>query len=316
MIPRAVLSPISFGWSLSNFIARKILSTRALKLPCPVISVGNIVAGGVGKTEVTIAIANYLQAKGKKVVIASRGYRSKWESSMAMTTQLETAMSLEFPDESLVTLRKAPGVTVVVGANRTQALLRYWNEMACDVVLLDDGFQHFKLARDLDILVHDFSVPFQFWRDFQNTSWRLPAVRIALSDVPSRVLKRTPEWIRSKYKFIGSLPTEAIAFCGIGNPKRFRKRLEEAGVKIVGFKTLRDHAYYNIETLTRVASWQKNFPGLPCLTTLKDYVKLEPYQQAGFAGIEKLSWVDIQLEFIDDPKPLWSSIDRAVEKKA
>lgn len=318
-----VLSSMSPLWAVTNRLARLVLSPRAKRLPKPVISIGNIVAGGVGKTELAAAIALKLVKEGRRVVVASRGYGSRWETTGAVAFDAETAHSLRFPDEAIVILKKAPGVAVAVGADRFGVLTRHWEELRPDVVLLDDGFQHFALVRDLDILVHDFSVRWPVLRELPSMLSRA-GVRVALSEVPKQWLGKSTPWVRARYRLTGAvdaagrraaLPSEALAFCGLGNPERFRRSLSAAGVKVAGFRKFRDHAEYGEREARELARWaeQARGGGLPLLTTLKDYVKLTPYiaSQGGISGFEP-SWVEVSLELVDNESVLWRAVGAAL----
>ncbi len=316
-----LLSSVSPFWALTNTVARRWLAGSARRLPRPVISIGNIVAGGVGKTELAAAIAVRLLQEKKRVVVASRGYGSRWEKIGGVVFEADTAASLQYPDEAQVLLRKAPGVAVAVGGDRFGVLTRYWEELNPDVVLLDDGFQHFKLARDLDILVHDFSVRWPILREWPGVLDRAQ-VRVALSDVPKQWARRP--WVRARYQLTGAvdgagkrtgLPREALAFCGLGNPARFRKALTDAGVSLAGFRTFRDHMNYGEHEVRELAKWQARVaPHLPILTTLKDYVKLGHYteSQGGLAGFEP-RWVELSLGFVENEILLWKAVGQAVE---
>ncbi|MBI3544187.1 MAG: tetraacyldisaccharide 4'-kinase [Deltaproteobacteria bacterium] len=314
-----VFSAMSPLWAITNSVARVLLRPGAKRLPCPVVSVGNIVAGGVGKTELVAALAARLVKQGRRVTVASRGYGSRWEREGAVAFDVETAVSHRFPDEAIVLLKKAPGVAVCVGADRHGALTRHWEELHPDVVLLDDGYQHFALARDLDVLVHDFELRWPVLREFPGALSRA-RVRVALSDVPKQW--RGLPWVRARYRLTGAvdaasrrheLPGEAHAFCGIGNPARFRKSLVAAGTRVTAFKTFRDHAPYSIAQARELARWAA---GKPLLTTLKDYVKLAPFaeSQGGVAGFEP-RWVELSLELIENEQLLWSALDEALQKK-
>lgn len=316
-----LLSGVSPLWALTNTVARFFLKSSAKRLPCKVISVGNIVAGGVGKTEIAGVIAARLIARGKRVVVASRGYGSKWQSEGAIALDLENARSLAFPDEALLLLQKVPGLAVAVGAKRHAVLTRNWEELRPDVVILDDGLQHFEIARDLDVLVHDFSVRWPVLRELPRMLVRAP-VRVALSEVPERWRSGgTTPWIRARYDLKGmvdahgrqsALPSDAIAFCGLGNPQRFKRALTQAGVRLNGFKTFADHARYGLSEAKDLARWQQEAK-LPMLTTLKDYVKLSALigSQGGVAGFEP-AWVQVKVEFLENESVLWGAIDEAL----
>lgn len=316
-----VLSTLSPFWAATNALARPFLSSRAHKLSKPVISVGNIVAGGVGKTEMAAAIARHLIEKRKRVVIASRGYGSSWERKGGIALDAATAVSHRFPDESIVVLKRAPGAMVAVGADRYAVLTRHWEELNPDVVILDDGFQHFNLARDLDVLVHDFSLRWPILRDLPRV-FDKAKVRVSLSEVPSR----EKGWVRARYRLTGAvdgagkrhaLPKKAMVFCGLGNPARFQKMLIDAGVRVLGFHAYPDHMNYTDREVRDLVSlhrgFLKNHPDCVLITSLKDQVKLGSFieSQGGIAGFEPF-WAELAFEILEGENDLWKAIDETV----
>lgn len=326
-----LLSALSPLWAMTNSLARVVAHANARRLPAPVISIGNIVAGGVGKTELTALIAARLVAQGKRVVVASRGYGSSWERQGAVAHDFATAAALKFPDEALVLLKKVPGVVVAVGADRGGVLLKHWEELLPDVVLLDDGYQHFALERNLDVLVHDFSVKWPVLRDLP-IKLKKAGARVAMSEVPKawEAARGESPWIKACYKLKATmdaqdreaaLPSKAAVFCGIGNPLRFKRALETAGVKVVGFKTFRDHAGYDAPRARDVTAWHASLVErhgeLPLLTTLKDYVKLVSVveSQGGVAGFEP-RWVKIELVLGENENHLWTSVNESLVIRA
>jgi tetraacyldisaccharide 4'-kinase len=328
---RAVAALASPLWAVTNAVARVAARGRARRLPVPVISVGNILAGGVGKTELAAAIANRLIAEGRRVVVASRGYRSSWEARGAVAHDWATAASLGFPDESLVVLKKAPGVAVAVGRDRRATLERHWEELSPEIVILDDGLQHFPIARDLDVVAHDFSIRLPVLRDLPRYL-KTAGARVSFSAVPNVWSSNGgAPWVRARYALKGavdasgasrSLPGEALVFCGIGNPDRVRRGLEERGTRVVALKTFADHAAYDAAGARGLARWKQeseNARGrpLPLLTTLKDFVKLGSFveSQGGVAGFEPL-WIDIKLELTENENALWNAIAGVAGKKS
>lgn len=134
---------------------------HAKRLPAPVISVGNLVVGGTGKTPFTAFLAKYYQAAGCRVVILSRGYggRAKGLQIISDGRQL-LRQPPQAGDEAYLLATKLPGVPVVTGPDRYQAGLLAWEAFQPDLFLLDDGFQHLTLHRDLDVVLLDAARPF------------------------------------------------------------------------------------------------------------------------------------------------------------
>lgn len=131
------------------------------KVACPVISVGNLSVGGTGKTPLTITLAQRLIAAGANVVVLSRGYGASSPppapTIVARRGQLEQAPAVSGDEPALIAKRSA--ASVIVGGDRVAAAALAIRELAADVLLLDDGYQHRRLARDLNILVVDAAAP-------------------------------------------------------------------------------------------------------------------------------------------------------------
>lgn len=214
---------------------------KAKRLPAPVISVGNIAMGGAGKTPAVIAIARHLA--GRRVVILTRGYGRSGEGGEV--TELDAA---RYGDEPVLMKKHAPNAIVIAGSNRYENGLR----QKADVYLLDDGFQHLKLARDLDIVI---DAPARFHREG----------RSALHDAQI-VLQRD---LRVFVPPIG----RAFAFAGLANNAQFFDALRRSGVELTGTLSFPDHHRYTAADLERI---RKAAAGHPILTTEKDEVKLPP----------------------------------------
>ncbi len=135
---------------------------KQYKLGRPVISVGNITLGGTGKTPAVISIAKQLLDSKKKVVILLRGYRSKYENSFAVVSDEKKVLLSpdEAGDEPYSIARKLPGVPVLIGKNRYYSGTYAIKEFSPDLILLDDGFTHLPLYRDINILLINSREPF------------------------------------------------------------------------------------------------------------------------------------------------------------
>jgi tetraacyldisaccharide 4'-kinase len=139
---------------------RKIRSHR--KLPCAVISVGNITVGGTGKTPMTLYLARLVTSLGCRVVILSRGYKGNAEKTGGIVSNGKALLTSaeEAGDEPYMMASTLKGVPVVVGRNRYEAGNRAITAFSPDVIILDDGFQHIKLARDINLVLVDHHHPF------------------------------------------------------------------------------------------------------------------------------------------------------------
>ena len=146
-----LLKPLELAYRAVAGTRRRLVSAGVLqqkKLPRPVISVGNIAFGGTGKTPVVIAIANELVARGLQVAVLTRGYGRKGEGGL-----VDTPDARKFGDEPVLIARAVPKASVIVASDRHDAAVRFLSEHPVDVFLLDDGFQHLQLWRDLDVVI-------------------------------------------------------------------------------------------------------------------------------------------------------------------
>ena len=162
---RFLLIPLSWLYRASVQL-RNILYTRGIfkarKLPCRVISVGNIVVGGTGKTPAVIAIAKHLQREGMRVAVLLRGYKRRVREKMTIVSDGEKvyASPIESGDEADMMAKHLSGVPIIVGKCRYLTGQVALERFKVDVLLLDDGFQHRQLARDVDILTIPATHPF------------------------------------------------------------------------------------------------------------------------------------------------------------
>jgi tetraacyldisaccharide 4'-kinase len=217
---------------------------RARRLPRPVISVGNIAAGGAGKTPAVIALARFLTGRGHRVCVLTRGHGRSGEGG-----RVETLDAARFGDEPVLIKKSVPEVDVIVGENRYQNGLN----VNCDVYLLDDGFQHLQLARDLDLVI---DVPgARFHREGR------AALRDAGIVVPRRV-RADLSAVRGKRLF---------AFAGLADNSQFFEMLPG----LVGTRSFPDHHRYSPSDLDAVRAAAAAAGAEAIVTTEKDAVKLD-----------------------------------------
>lgn len=191
---------------------------RVAKLPCPVISIGNITAGGTGKTPMTLHLAQLLGKLGYGVVVISRGYKGAGEKYGAVVSDRGNILCGvdQSGDEPLLMAKSLPGVPVVVGRNRFAAGALAIEKFQPDVILLDDGFQHQQLARDLNILLVDAQAPFGNSFLLPRGSLREPISAVLRADVVmfTRCSRAKPQEFHRIEKMTGSVPV----FCTSHRP--------------------------------------------------------------------------------------------------
>lgn len=223
---------------------------RGKKLPKPVISVGNIGAGGAGKTPTVITVCRFLEHRGLRVAVLSRGYGRRDLSHTGIVTEFNAD---KFGDEPVLIKKSIQG-DVIVGANRYQNAVEYLTKNDCDVFVLDDGFQHLQLHRDFDLLV---DAPSQFHREGRS------ALRYADAVIPRRLRTIVPESLRGKRVF---------AFAGLARNEQFFNDLRVEGLVVAGTKSFRDHHRYSAADLEGL---RRDAAGATLVTTGKDAVKIE-----------------------------------------
>lgn len=163
------------------------------KLPVRVISIGNLTVGGSGKTPAIIEIASLLKDAGKMVGVLIRGYQGRYEhqqgvvsdgfsSAFAMSNGMSVSLE-DAGDEACLLAENLPGIPILAGKNRWASGKQAAKEFGCDTLLLDDGFQHIKLYRDVDILLYDVSIPQQGLRLFPEGVLREPLSAMQLAQV-------------------------------------------------------------------------------------------------------------------------------------
>lgn len=278
------------------------------RLQRPVVSIGNLSVGGGGKTPLVIHLAQLLSAHGLSVDVLSRGYG---RNSTAVACVDPAGSAEEFGDEPLLIARKA-GVPVYVGASRYAAgLLAESESSPPGVHLLDDGFQHRKLARDADIVVVHKS-------DFQQHL--LPAGRLreplaSLNRASAIVLReedaglaeelhklgvRAPVWIQQRRRLVVETRGAAVAFCGIARPEEFYTALKTSGIDVVGTRSFRDHHRYMDADVEALLSLCQSSGAKAFITTEKDAVRLSSQQRARLASVMHLEAARLEVSFLDE----------------
>ncbi|MDD1782853.1 tetraacyldisaccharide 4'-kinase [Enterovibrio sp. ZSDZ35] len=276
---------------------------EAYRAPVPVIVVGNITVGGNGKTPVVIWLVEQLKAKGLKPGVVSRGYGGKADSYPFV---LDDTTSTETAGDEPVLIYQRTGVPVAISPIRSDAV-KALLPLGVDIVITDDGLQHYKLDRDIEFVIVDGErrfgnahyMPFGPLREQPE---RLKSVdfivcnggeaqrgELPMSLKPSELVN-----IKTGEKVAADSLNNTVAMAGIGNPQRFFNTLESLGVKPVHCEPFADHKAFEFEQLNALAK-----QGEHLLMTEKDAVKCRRFVQQN-QNIENWWYLPVDARFSEE----------------
>lgn len=292
-LARLALQAASLGYGLAvryRNLAYQNGWKPSVRASVPVVSVGNITLGGTGKTPMVEYLARFYRDAGARVALLSRGY----------------GQSTGLNDEGLVLDQNLPDVPHLQDPDRASLARIAVEELETQLLILDDGFQHRRLARDLDIVLLDALDPFGTGRLFPRGLLREPISslkrarivvlsRADLIDPPSRASIRARAenaagpllWVEARHAPHSLVDTQGrpeplsnlsslriAAFCGIGNPEGFRRTLESLQITPIDFRAFPDHHPYTRSDVDALLLWTSETRPDLVLTTQKDSVKL------------------------------------------
>ena len=307
LLPFSLLS-IPYGWAVR---ARTSLYAKGLqhplRLPCPVISVGNITVGGTGKTPLVMALAKELKAKGIPVAILSRGYKGRKGSGPIVSDGKRLFLSPgESGDEPYLMGKTLEGIPVLIGRNRFANGRMALERFGVRGLLLDDGYQHLGLHRNLDILLIDAQIGFGDAHLLPRGILREPLSHLRRADLFLLTKAESPEAcfpleailrkihpsapvFHSHYEALGLVGPEGheeqmstvkgmkvLALSAIGNPAYFSSLLKKHGLEVVRELSFPDHHPYSSRDLLLIENEGKGVDRV--VTTQKDMVKLKDLQ--------------------------------------
>ena len=307
------------------FYDKRFLGTN--KASVPVISVGNITAGGTGKTPLVALLAGQISANNKCAIL-TRGYKTNQGIS----------------DEVALLSQACPGIPVVVNPNRVTGAAEAVTQGA-SVLLMDDGFQHRRLGRDLDIVTIDATCPFGFARILPAGLLREPVSSLKRADAvvitrADQVEQEELQCIEKEllsikadlviahavhrpacivYSAGGEMPLTSLrqkkvsAFCGIGNPEAFFVTCRSLGAELLATETLDDHHHYLESDIERFTQCAKSAGAELVLTTEKDLVKIDTSWLSKTAL--PFACVRIEIELIKGRQRITELIQRACAGK-
>jgi tetraacyldisaccharide 4'-kinase len=310
------------------------------KLDVPVISIGNLTMGGTGKTPCVLRLAELLRDRGRNPGILTRGY-GRTSPTPVLALPLGAAVRTEESGDEPQIFLRARVAPVGIGTDRHSAGTLLRQKFGADVMLLDDGFQHVKLARDFDVVLLDALNPFGGGEVFPMGRLREPMEGLARADaivitrseasdlgpaieravrqwnprVPVFHARIEPEWWvehrSGQYLRPQDLKLDRVgAFCGLGNPRSFHRTLDSLGTRYVDCVEFQDHHRYLPNELTRMAEQFRRQGAVALVTTEKDAVNLCQDADDLLAPLP-LYWLKIGMR-IDGEAELLAQIERRI----
>lgn len=273
--------------------------SRVNRLDRPVVSVGNLTVGGTGKTPMVALVARLFMARGKRVAVISRGYGGSLEGETHIVSDGSTVLltAAQAGDEPVHLATAVPGLIAVIGTDRYAAGLLALERLNPDIFILDDGFQHLRLHRDLNILLMDCCAPLGNGRTLPAGLLREPPSAMKRADlvvytrcsgaqaptvhgvIPAcraghalTGVELLPGGERQQFNILHG--RRGVAFAGIADPEVFFASLREEGVDLVATVSFDDHCRYGEQEVARLVAACRTAGADYLITTGKDAVKL------------------------------------------
>ncbi|GLQ07717.1 tetraacyldisaccharide 4'-kinase [Sneathiella chinensis] len=274
-----ILEPISFLYRAADAVNRRLTRTHSVGIP--VICIGNIIAGGAGKTPVALAVARYLMSEGWNVHFLSRGYGGKAEGPVRVVQDVHKAADVG--DEPLLLAAVAPTWVAKDRVKGAEAAVK----AGADVLVMDDGFQNFSLHKDISILVVDagFGVgngrvlPAGPMRETVDSALSRADAVVTIGNGPGLALPEGASILSFRAKLVPKammnelVGEKVVAFAGIGRPAKFFESLMDAGAELVEAVEFPDHHAFTQEDIMKLVE-KAALHDAALVTTRKDYVRL------------------------------------------
>jgi tetraacyldisaccharide 4'-kinase len=348
---RSILLVFSFFYriatALRNFLF-DISIFRKTKVDAAVVSVGNITTGGTGKTPLVAWLCNYFSGPPPRLApsLASQeaeGAEAGGNIAIAILTRGYKGNS-DFADEPAMLAKACPKAQIIINPNRVEGAKKAITKYNAKFLIMDDGFQHRKLARDIDIVAVDATNPFGGNRLLPAGFLREPLGSLKRADavVITRINQTQPEKIEEIKKIVSRINPKIVfaaaihkpicarlikdkqitldelagkrlyAFCGIGNPGAFFQTLSELALNIVGKRVYNDHHRYTESDIVEICQDCRYKQAEMIITTQKDWIK------AALLCIEKfdipIAYLAVELEFIDGQQDIVTLVENAIKK--
>ena len=306
----AISWPYRLIISFRNWLYDKNI-LAVVKLPCPVISIGNITVGGTGKTPCVIMLARMLQLHNFKPAILSRGYGGKNTKPVNIVSDGKNILldSKTSGDEPFLMAQLLKNIPIIVGSQRVKTGSVAISQFGANVLICDDAMQHRQIFRDINLLLLDSQIP--LGNGFVLPRGKLREPIAGLKRASALMLTRTDETlqaenINNKFIQLGNIPIftsihkvqdvikgdysdiwpiskifgkKVYAFCGIANPDSFKKSLLAARVHILSWDTFPDHHNYSHQELEKIKNKFNNDNADIIITTQKDGMRLQNFPE-------------------------------------
>jgi len=318
------LMPFSLVYSLAVRIRAALYRIgvfNARALPCKVISVGNLTAGGTGKTPMVIYLARLLASKGMKLAVLTRGYGGSREGRTEVVSDGKNVIlsPAEAGDEAILLARSLPGVPVVMGGKRYEAGILAVERFNPEAVILDDAYQHLSLKRDINILLLDavhpfgngFTLPMGYLREPVCAAGRADIAVLTRTEIKAgtgSISKAAPllPVIKAAHRAsslrglwggedigLGSLAgARVLQVSGLADPASFSLILQKFSAKITKSLEYPDHHAYSQDDLAEIQAATSETGAEMVVTTEKDAVKLSTLKPVGV----KVAVLGIEME--------------------
>ncbi|MCK8827325.1 tetraacyldisaccharide 4'-kinase [Natroniella acetigena] len=308
-----ILKALSKIYGAGIFIRRKFYQWGIKKeevLATKVISIGNITVGGTGKTPLVKLLALTLLEADYQVVILNRGYKADFSGDIGVVSDAKEILmdAKQAGDEAFMLAKELPQVPVIIGPARRQTGAYAAQRFEPDFIILDDGFQHWQVARDYDLVVIDATNPFDNGELLPRGLLREPVTSLnrahaflltktdqveqaELTEIRRRLIEINPaatiittkhqptylrELVSDRQQEVDLTEQRVLAVSGIGNPESFEQTLEDLGAEVVEQIRFRDHHQYSKNEIVEIFSLASEVNVDRIITTEKDAVSIKP----------------------------------------
>lgn len=340
---RLLLELAAGGYSIAIRLRNFLYSSGWLKVhraDAAVISIGNITTGGTGKTPLVVWLCKQI-ISDSQCAILTRGYKAAKDSRHK--TQ-------DYRDEVAILAESCPGAKVIVNPDRVAGAAEAVSKFGANTLIMDDGFQHRRLGRDLDIIAIDATQPFGYGKILPAGLLREPVTSLKRADAvvitrcdqidetelsriekkleainPNAIISRSihaPAYVKStdnKETSLEHLKDKKIfAFCGIGNPDAFLNTIKTIGSELVGSKIYNDHHHYTDGCLADIYKQAEYLEADLILTTQKDWTKIIPafeFQLLNFGSSLPFAYIGIEIKFSSGEDKLRDLIENTLAGK-